>query len=116
MIEKALIDFGYKSDISCNVVFEIQLAYGRDLLSSVLMRRGSLFLPRTEHESPLNDFEIGAALDDPIASPPIDELVSSDDSVLIVVSDATRATASAQIVNLLCDVSSRLACRRHTWL
>jgi nickel-dependent lactate racemase len=33
--------------------------------------------------------------------PALDEIVSSDDSVLIVVSDATRATASAQIVNLL---------------
>jgi nickel-dependent lactate racemase len=53
------------------------------------------------YKSPLTDFEIGAALDNPIASPPIDELVSSDDSVLIVVSDATRATASAQVVNLL---------------
>ena len=52
-------------------------------------------------ERPLTDFEIGAALDAPIGSPPLDELVDSDDSVLIVVSDATRPTASAQIVNLL---------------
>lgn len=52
-------------------------------------------------ETPLSDVEIGAALDSPIGSPPLDEIVSADDSVLIVVSDATRATASAQIVNLL---------------
>ena len=52
-------------------------------------------------EPPLSDIEVGAAFDAPIGSPPLDELISSDDSVLIVVSDATRATASAQIVNLL---------------
>lgn len=52
-------------------------------------------------EQPLSDVEIGAAFDTPIGSAPVDELINSDDSVLIVVSDATRATASAQIVNLL---------------
>ena len=52
-------------------------------------------------EQPLTDFQIGAALDAPIGSPPLDEIVDSDDSVLIVVSDATRPTASAPIVNLL---------------
>ena len=52
-------------------------------------------------ESPLSDFEVGAAFDSPIASPPLDEIAGQDDSVLIVVSDATRATASAQVVNLL---------------
>jgi lactate racemase len=55
----------------------------------------------TTSERPLSDVEIGAAFDVPIGSPPLDELVGGDDSVLIVVSDATRATASAQIVNLL---------------
>jgi nickel-dependent lactate racemase len=49
----------------------------------------------------LTDFEVGAAFDSPIGSPPLDEIVKSDDSVLIVVSDATRPTASAQVVNLL---------------
>src|SRR5687767_2179310 len=52
-------------------------------------------------DAPLSDFEVGAAFDAPIASRPLDEIAGSDDSVLIVVSDATRATASAQIVNLL---------------
>lgn len=52
-------------------------------------------------EQPLTDFEIGAALESPIGSPPLDEIIDSSDSVLIVVSDATRPTASAQIVNLL---------------
>lgn len=52
-------------------------------------------------ETPLSDFEIGAALESPIDSPPLDEIVSAIDTVLIVVSDATRATGSAQIMNLL---------------
>ena len=52
-------------------------------------------------EQPLTDFEVGAALDTAVGSPPLDEIVDSDDSVLIVVSDATRPTASAQVVNLL---------------
>lgn len=52
-------------------------------------------------DPPLTDVQIGAAFDSPISSPPLDEIAGSDDSVLIVVSDATRATASAHVVNLL---------------
>jgi lactate racemase len=52
-------------------------------------------------QPPLSDVEIGASLDAPIASLALDELIAPEDSVLIVVSDATRATASAQIVNLV---------------
>jgi len=51
-------------------------------------------------ERALSDVEIGAAFDSPVAGPHFDEAIDNDDSVLIVVSDATRATASAQIVNL----------------
>jgi nickel-dependent lactate racemase len=50
---------------------------------------------------PLTDVEIGKALDAPIDSPPLEEIIKAGDSVLIVVSDATRATAAGQIVNLL---------------
>lgn len=52
-------------------------------------------------ESVLSDFDIGTAFDSPIDSPALDEIVSTGDTVLIVVSDATRATGSSQIVNLL---------------
>ncbi|HJT28449.1 MAG TPA: nickel-dependent lactate racemase [Pyrinomonadaceae bacterium] len=80
----------------------MELAYGRGSVElSFDEARFSVLSTDRVPKSPLKDFEIGLAFDDPIASPPIDELVSSDDSVLIVVSDATRATASAQIVNLL---------------
>ena len=49
----------------------------------------------------MTDIQIGDAFTSPIESPPLDDLFSPGDSVLIVVSDATRATASAQIINLL---------------
>jgi nickel-dependent lactate racemase len=80
----------------------IELGYGRGSLEfSFDEARFSVLTTDRIPTTPLKDFEIGAAIDGPIASPPIDELVSSVDSVLIVVADATRATASAQIVNLL---------------
>jgi len=81
---------------------QIELAYGHGSFEfSFDEARFSVVTTNQTPESPLKDFEVGVAFDDPIASPPIDELVSSDDSVLIVVSDATRATGSAQVVNLL---------------
>jgi lactate racemase len=81
---------------------EIELPYGRNAVRfSWEAERFLVVSNRSEAERPLTDFEIGAALDSPIASPPLDEIVDSTDSVLILVSDATRATASAQVVNLL---------------
>lgn len=84
------------------MIDEIELPYGR---SSVKLAyddaQFSVFAKNSARDAPLNDFEVGAAFDAPIASPPLDEIAGSDDSVLIVVSDATRATASAQVVNLL---------------
>ena len=80
---------------------QIELSYGRGQLEFNFDTTRFEVITTDNHESLLSDFEIGAAFDAPIASPPVDEIVSSDDSVLIVVSDATRATASAQVVNLL---------------
>src|ERR1051325_1855644 len=78
------------------------LGYGRGSLEFEFdADRFSVLNAGDDREAPLSDFEIGAAFDSPIASPPLDEIAGTDDSVLIVVSDATRATASAQVVNLL---------------
>jgi len=79
----------------------IALSYGRGQVEFNFDTTRFDAITADKLESPLGDLEVGAAFDNPIASPPIDEIVSSDDSVLIVVSDATRATASAQVVNLL---------------
>ncbi len=48
----------------------------------------------------LTDVEIGASFDHPIGSP-LEEIVAPGETVLIAVPDATRQTASGQIVNLL---------------
>ncbi|HET9477801.1 MAG TPA: nickel-dependent lactate racemase [Pyrinomonadaceae bacterium] len=81
---------------------EIELPYGRSAVTfSWDGDRFSTISEVSNLEKPLTDFQIGAAFDSPIGSPPLDEIVHTSDSVLIVVSDATRATASAQVVNLL---------------
>src|SRR5688572_29491160 len=81
---------------------EVQLGYGRSSLYFTFdENRYDILSNNRDDPRPLTDIEIGAALDAPIASPPLDEICSASDTVLIVVSDATRATASAQVVNLL---------------
>jgi len=80
----------------------IELGYGHSNLKLEYdARRFEVLAPLENASHPLSDVEIGAALDVPIDSPPPDDLIRAGDSVLIVVSDATRATGSAQIVNLL---------------
>jgi nickel-dependent lactate racemase len=81
---------------------EIHLGYGSSAVTfNFDAARFEVLSPHENRSDPLSDLEINAALDAPISSPQIDELVGDGDSVLIVVSDATRATASAQVVNLL---------------
>ena len=81
---------------------EIQLGYGLDSVNFVFDENQFRILANESiAQRPLSDAEIGATFDAPIASPPLDEILTPADSVLIVVSDATRATASAQVVNLL---------------
>lgn len=80
----------------------IELGYGRSTIKfDYDAERFDVLAPNDTSSSPLSDVEIGAALDAPIDSSPLEELITAGDSVLIVVSDATRATGSAQIVNLL---------------
>lgn len=81
---------------------EIQLGYGRSSQRFTYDEgRFQVLAGNALAEKPLSDVELGEALSAPIQSPPLEDLFSSGDSVLIVVSDATRATASAQILNLL---------------
>lgn len=81
---------------------EIQLGFGRESISFIFEDSRHTVLPDNPlKRKPLTDVEMGDALDAPIDSPTLDEICSAHDSVLIVVSDATRATASAQVVNLL---------------
>src|SRR5437763_1329713 len=81
---------------------EIKLGYGRESVSFTYDEaRFRVLEVEASENRPLTDVEIGEAVDAPIESPPLEEIVSAGESVLIVVSDATRATASAQVVNLL---------------
>ena len=81
---------------------EIQLGYGKRFLDFTFNENHRQVLSgNLNGDKPLSDVEIGEALSAPIQSPPLEDLFSVGDSVLIVVSDATRETASAQILNLL---------------
>jgi len=80
----------------------IELGYGIGSIKFVYdSGRFDLLAPEESPAQPLSDSEIGDALDAPIDSPTLEDLIASGDNVLIVASDATRATGSAQIINLL---------------
>ncbi|MCA1816339.1 MAG: nickel-dependent lactate racemase, partial [Acidobacteria bacterium] len=82
---------------------QIELAYGRGKISfEDAAGRFEVLTPvETVADQPLSDAELGAIIDDPLDSQPLEDILSPGESVLVVVSDATRATASAQVVNLL---------------
>jgi nickel-dependent lactate racemase len=84
-------------------MLNVELAYGRGRVSFIDEKgRFQVLAPEDETaEQPLSDAEMGALIDDPIDSPPLEDIISPNESVLIVVSDATRATAAGQVVNLL---------------
>ncbi len=83
----------------------IELGYGQTKLHFTYAetRFRVLDASSTAHaaQSALSDMEIMAGIDAPILSPLLEEIINQGESVLIVVSDATRQTASGQIVNLL---------------
>src|SRR3982751_4667146 len=80
----------------------VELGYGRTTLAFET-EGGRFRVLETEgaEEPPMSDAEVGAAFDDPLDSQPLEDILSPGESVLIVVSDATRATGSAQVINLL---------------
>ena len=79
----------------------ISLGYGRSNLPFDYNDDDFDILGRVEDIGSLSDIEIDRLLDQPIDAPPIEEAVSPGESVLMVVPDATRQTASGRIVNLL---------------
>ena len=79
----------------------IDLKYGRTKIPFNYDATRFDVLGAAADERPLSDAEIGARLDAPIGSKPIEEIVGPGETVLIVVPDATRRTACGQIVNLL---------------
>ena len=80
----------------------VELGYGRGSLAFEFEGgRFEVLEQQAADERPLTDAEIGALIDDPYDSQPLEEIISPGESILIVVSDATRATGSAQVVHLL---------------
>lgn len=79
----------------------IDLKYGHDSIPFEFDEETSDILGKTTERHSLSDAEIGEKLDQPIDSGPLEEVVEPGRSVLIVVPDATRRTASGQIINLV---------------
>lgn len=79
----------------------IELKYGKSLISFGYDTSRFQVLETVERKIALSDVEIGELFENPIKSPPLEEIVNPGETVLIVVPDATRQTASGQIVNLL---------------
>jgi len=81
----------------------VELGYGRGQLSFVAGDERFQVLAQADEtaEPPLSDARVGALIDDPFDSQTLEDIISPNESVLIVVSDATRQTASGQVVNLL---------------
>lgn len=79
----------------------VDLRYGRGTLPIQYDDSRFEILASSAAPAALTDAQINARLDTPIGSPPIEDLIAPGESVLLVVPDATRQTASGQIVNLL---------------
>ena len=80
---------------------QISFKYGHSSISFDYTEANFDVLSSREIPRPLSDPEIGERLEDPIGSKSLDELINVDETVLIVVPDATRQTACGQIVNLV---------------
>ncbi len=80
---------------------KIRLKYGKSHVSFDYDENRFTVLGKPETRAALSDVEIGERLDNPIESKQLEEIVQLGESVLIVVPDATRQTASGQIVNLI---------------
>lgn len=79
----------------------IKLRYGKAQISFDTDESRFEVLGKKQQNAPLTDVEIGERLDNPIDAKPIEEIIKPGETVLIVVPDATRKSASGQIVNLL---------------
>jgi nickel-dependent lactate racemase len=79
----------------------IDLKYGRGIVPIEYDETRFDILGIDRQSKALSDVEIGEKLDAPVDSPVLEDIIESGQSVLIVVPDATRQTASGQIVNLV---------------
>ncbi|MBK9214167.1 MAG: nickel-dependent lactate racemase [Chloracidobacterium sp.] len=79
----------------------IDLKYGRGTLPLTFDESRFDVLAAPAAGASLSDAEINGRLDRPISSAPLEDLIAPGETILLVVPDATRQTAAAQIINLL---------------
>lgn len=79
----------------------IQLNYGKTTFPFDYDENQFQVLSKQTQTSTLTDAEINEKLDNPIDAKTIEEIIQPDETVLLVVPDATRQVGAGQIVNLL---------------
>ncbi len=79
----------------------INLGYGKSSIAFEFDENRFQILGDAETQNPLSDAQIGERFDAPVDSKTLEEIIKPGESVLLVVPDATRRTASGQIINLL---------------
>jgi nickel-dependent lactate racemase len=79
----------------------VQLKYGKTEIPFEYNENLFQVLGKQTSYAPLSDVEIGEKLDNPIDSKPLEEIIGNDETVLLVVPDATRQVGAGQTVNLL---------------
>lgn len=79
----------------------IALKYGKTAVPFEFDEERFEVLGKFSESASLSDVELGERFDAPVDSKPLEDIVQPDETVLIVVPDATRQTACGQIVNLL---------------
>jgi nickel-dependent lactate racemase len=82
-------------------MLNIKLKYGKSHVSFDYDADQFAVLGDERQSAALSDVEIGERLDNPFDSKTLEEIVQPGESILIVVPDATRQTASGQTVNLI---------------
>lgn len=79
----------------------VQLRYGHAQIPFEYDENQFQILGEKTESRALSDVEIGERLDNPVDSAPLEEIIQPNETVLLVVPDATREAAAGQIVNLL---------------
>lgn len=79
----------------------VNLKYGNTVIPFEYDEQRFEIRGNTSEAQALTDVEIGEKFDDPIGSEMLEEIIEPGESVLIVVPDATRASAAGQVVNIL---------------
>ena len=90
----------------------VKLAYGREGLTVDLPEKVDVIMPRFVPGFPDEEKALLDALQDPVESPPLSEMVKPGDTVVIVHTDITRATPNDRILPVLLSELESAGVRR----